>query len=517
MDPNNDPNHPSIAVGECKALPVRWCEYSRPGNDPMKRVKENQDACIVVDAFGGNPNSCFVGVFDGHGVNGNAASTFVRTNLPASWMAQDRLFEKPLESMVLGCLQTSAALAASSIDVYLSGTTGVSAMFYGRHLYVANVGDSRAVLARRMPNGSIRALDLSHDHKPDRPDELSRILECGGRVFEWGVSRVWLRDADMPGLAMSRSYGDLAAESVGVFAEPELSDVELCAADLFIIWATDGVWEFISSQEAVDIVTGFVHDDTPLEAAAALVKESTRRWNEEEDVVDDTTCVIAFLNFKDLPAARPAASSNRVVTAPLDIVAHTATAVDLVHTLPPNDMRYDSASLARDTRAAATLQPLPPLLLQPCATPSSSSELPTSGVGASDPTDLLTNVSTPPSTSASKDSLSSIQSSAEAKHLSARQNAFVLDALAELDQTQATPSVSPSTTSSSQVPLSPASSSPRKPTASASATRGVGSRRLTQNVDTAVAHGDGDVLVQKSDAHVPDMLIHLPSQVMGST
>lgn len=40
--------------------------------------------------------------------------------------------------------------------------------------------------------------------KPDRPDEMARIQACGGRVFEWGVPRVWMRDVDMPGLAMSR-------------------------------------------------------------------------------------------------------------------------------------------------------------------------------------------------------------------------------------------------------------------------------------------------------------------------
>ena len=90
---------------------------------------------------------------------------------------------------------------------------------------------------------NLRALDLSSDQKPDRPDEHARIMARGGRVFEWGVPRVWLAEVDMPGLAMSRSFGDAAAESVGVFAEPELSEVTLGANDRLIIWATDGVWE----------------------------------------------------------------------------------------------------------------------------------------------------------------------------------------------------------------------------------------------------------------------------------
>ena len=108
---------------------------------------------------------------------------------------------------------------------------------------------------------------------------------------------MWLMgEPPMPGLAMSRSFGDAAAESVGVFAEPELSEVALGKNDRFILWCTDGVWEFISSQEAVDIVAAHLHEG-PLQAAAALVKESTARWNAEEEVVDDTTVIIAVLHF----------------------------------------------------------------------------------------------------------------------------------------------------------------------------------------------------------------------------
>ena len=60
---------------------------------------------------------------------------------------------------------------------------------------------------------------------------------------------------------------------------------------------TAGVWEFISSQEAVDIVAKW-RDSDPQKACDALVAEAVRRWEDEEDVVDDTTCIIAFFNFK---------------------------------------------------------------------------------------------------------------------------------------------------------------------------------------------------------------------------
>lgn len=311
VDPNNDPNKPAIRIGTAESLSLRWAEYSRPGNDPMKRAKENQDSCIVVPNYGGRSNQMLFGVYDGHGPNGAYASQFIRNKLGPAWLETEDFDTDTFSAISRACVLTNEALSTSSIDVYVSGCTGITSFLKDNHLFTANVGDSRAVLARVAGSGLVRALDLSNDHKPDRPDELERILSYGGRVYEWGVPRVWLQEIDMPGLAMSRSYGDAAAESVGVFAEPELSEVYLGANDRFVIWASDGVWEFISSQEAVDIVWEN-YQKGPLEAAAALVKESLLRWTEEEDVVDDITCVLAFLNF-GAPATTVAVSTSTAI------------------------------------------------------------------------------------------------------------------------------------------------------------------------------------------------------------
>jgi hypothetical protein len=83
---------------------------------------------------------------------------------------------------------------------------------------------------------------LSHDHKPELEEEKARILRNGGRVDRYngkifsffyyfylfyldrgtksGPFRVWLKTQNYPGLAMSRSIGDLMAGSIGVTCEP---------------------------------------------------------------------------------------------------------------------------------------------------------------------------------------------------------------------------------------------------------------------------------------------------------
>jgi hypothetical protein len=75
-----------------------------------------------------------------------------------------------------------------------------------------------------------RAIELTSDHKPDRPDENQRILEFGGRIFsqknergeDLGPLRVWMKDVAMPGLAMTRSFGDKAGMKAGTTGEAEI-------------------------------------------------------------------------------------------------------------------------------------------------------------------------------------------------------------------------------------------------------------------------------------------------------
>jgi serine/threonine protein phosphatase PrpC len=62
-----------------------------------------------------------------------------------------------------------------------------------------------------------------------------------------GPLRVWHKNENIPGLAMSRSFGDHAAAEVGVTAEAEILEMNLNESDKFIILASDGVWEFLSN------------------------------------------------------------------------------------------------------------------------------------------------------------------------------------------------------------------------------------------------------------------------------
>jgi serine/threonine protein phosphatase PrpC len=118
-----------------------------------------------------------------------------------------------------------------------------------------------------------------------------------------------LAKIDVPGLAMSRSVGDDVAHSVGVSSEVEVTTHKISKNDQFMILASDGVWEFISSQEAVDLVASSSNNMD--QAVRKLVKKAQDEWRKYEQVIDDITAVIITFS--------PASSGEQDPVEPLQL------------------------------------------------------------------------------------------------------------------------------------------------------------------------------------------------------
>lgn len=176
-------------------------------------------------------------VFDGH--SGDKAAAFAEENFVAFWKEHE---QEPDRSERLR--KTLVQLESRFMDQVrgtedISGTTAAAVHIHDGIIYSAHLGDSRVVLQR-----SETAVDLTKDHKPNRPDEKKRIEDLGGSVIHYGVWRV------NGGLAVSRAIGDQQLKPF-VSAEPEVSTHLIQPEDKCLILATDGLWDEISSQEAV--------------------------------------------------------------------------------------------------------------------------------------------------------------------------------------------------------------------------------------------------------------------------
>ena len=95
---------------------------------------------------------------------------------------------------------------------------------------------------------------------------------------------------------MSRSFGDEIAHSIGVIVNPEIKEHLFLEEDKFIVLASDGLWEYLSSEEVVNIIKDFYQNDDIKGALSKLYKEAAKRWINNADIIDDITIIIVFLN-----------------------------------------------------------------------------------------------------------------------------------------------------------------------------------------------------------------------------
>lgn len=271
---------------------------SKKGHAPYNPRKKNQDALIMyVDE---PTNTVILCVLDGHGEHGDSVA-FAFQNQLAQEMITHAAWKTDVKKASADAIKKieSAVIRNFRVDTEFSGTTLSMAIVRGNQMTGVNIGDSRVIVGKA-EEGKIVAEEFTHDHKPDTPAEKERILASGGRVFavEYddgidGPPRVWLGHMDVPGLAMSRSLGDTVAHTAGVSSEPEFTERELNPeTDKFIVVATDGLWEFVSNEECVNMTLGQVH---PSDCVQVLVKEANERWMQEEQVIDDTTVIFASL------------------------------------------------------------------------------------------------------------------------------------------------------------------------------------------------------------------------------
>nr|GLL41851.1 probable protein phosphatase 2C 35 [Ipomoea trifida] len=302
-----------VAYVPCENFKLEYSVLTQRGFYPDFPEKENQDSYCIRRELQGNPNIHFFGVFDGHGQFGTECSGFVKDRLVEILSNDVQLVEDPVRAYISAFSTVNEELHSSNIDDSMSGTTAITALVIGDMLYVANVGDSRGVLAVKEGNAVI-AKDLSSDQTPFRADECERVKLCGASVLTvdqvegnkdpsiqaWGDEetggddppRLWVPNEKYPGTAFTRSVGDSVAENIGVVADPEVLTLQLTANYPFFVLASDGVFEFISSQTVVDMVSKY---EDPRDACSAIAGEAYKLWLEHDNRTDDITIIIVHI------------------------------------------------------------------------------------------------------------------------------------------------------------------------------------------------------------------------------
>ena len=323
---------------------------TKAGEDNPGEEKINQDNYFDSDLCNGYK---FIGVCDGHGEDGQNVSEYLRDNLPEevnleleklisnentrlnileSMLHRNRnesennnnekerqekliknfqeiekindLFKRTFVSINLRLIEENYML-----NLETSGST-CSSIFLQKDkinkLYSINVGDSRSIIIRESvkDNDAIWSFEaLSRDHKPSEKDEADRIIQHGGEIQqiqnengEWeGPFRIFMKNEEGPGLAMSRSFGDIVGTMLGIICEPEIKEFTLTKEDKAIIIASDGLWEYVQNEEVTNIVKNLYEKNDPDLIVNELYKFSHERWKEKDCGIDDITIICVLL------------------------------------------------------------------------------------------------------------------------------------------------------------------------------------------------------------------------------
>ncbi|GLJ08234.1 hypothetical protein SUGI_0084590 [Cryptomeria japonica] len=223
-----------------------------------------EDTHKVTTNINGDDQQAFFGVYDGHG--GRKAAEFVAEKLGQNiedLMVKSGDLEKAMKA---GYLATDKQFLEQGVS---SGACCVTASIKDGCLVVGNVGDCRAVLSR---NGNAEA--LTWDHKPGTEKEKKRIENLGGYVdIHHGTWRV------QGTLAVSRSIGDLPLKQ-WVSSEPDTRKLPITSDCEFMILASDGLWEKVNNQEAVDIARPFCIEEKQVKNRLPELFELGQAWNE---------------------------------------------------------------------------------------------------------------------------------------------------------------------------------------------------------------------------------------------
>jgi len=211
-----------------------------------RRGKHEQleDKHRIITNIGEDPSHAYFGLFDGHG--GRGAAEYIAQNL------HNNIFDELRDSghraeyaSVLGraFLATDANLLSEMPEEH-SGAAAVALLLSQGSLSLAHCGDCRAVLST-----AGEASQLTMDHHPDVEAERVRVEERGGKVVSWGRGSHRVQGV----LAVSRAFGDRDLKQY-ITADPDVSSMRLTADHEFVVLGTDGLWDCVNNQEAVDLI-----------------------------------------------------------------------------------------------------------------------------------------------------------------------------------------------------------------------------------------------------------------------
>lgn len=301
--------------------------------------------------FSTNGNSIFLGLFDGHGIEGELVSNLCLKLADDFFYSSINEYDaKPIEFLeqLIQKLIRKIKEPGINIDVISSGCACVLTLIHNDSIFTVNIGNCRAVLGTFKVNSifdgrhitgyeekkiikdlsSMRRSSLTKrpvpiqftvDHVTSNQSEFMRIIKAGGKLIQTETISdnnekpylVYAPHSKIPGIKLTRAIGDLIAENIGIIPKSDNYTHKLSGDDEFIIIGSAGIWDVMKNEEAVNFVSKYrilanrrfeisheICNVTPSNSCIAqlLCEEARIRWlkkvENEDGLIEDISCVI---------------------------------------------------------------------------------------------------------------------------------------------------------------------------------------------------------------------------------
>ena len=287
------------------------------------------------------PRWAFFGIFDGHG--GTNCSDYLRDNLHLFIINNKYFPSNPRKALLKGFKsaeehflidwaekaeeQRRIRHSEESDEKYhlkyldWSGSWAIIALIIEERWYIANVGDSRAIMSAELGD---KVYLLSNDHKPTNENEIKRIVTNGGKIYQTQTTySLPFRKGEKPRapqkmlgpprvkpgrLSVSRTFGDIEAKVPAyggnprvVIAVPEIIEFNIQDDQDFIILGCDGIFDKVSNANIIKRAWNSLQihqeDKENNEISGIIVDDILKDWAANKSLDNITWIIIAF---KDL-------------------------------------------------------------------------------------------------------------------------------------------------------------------------------------------------------------------------
>lgn len=252
------------------------------------------------------------GVFNGNGEYGTQISKAIKNYL-LDYFENSTNIQTCLKKDNYYTILTNAFISAQNYikstlsqkyDCNFSGTTSLLLFCpddSSHKIYCANSGNSKCVVYSFTSN-----IPLSYEHYPSVPSERARLIQNSASIpidteeINTTTKRLPWKESELGFFPLSRVLGNFFWEGTGITAEPEIIECNLNKEDAkFIVIGTDGLWKYLSSEQAGQIVMRYYDEGNTFGACRELEETSRMRWRKYGKEIDDITAIVIFLHWEN--------------------------------------------------------------------------------------------------------------------------------------------------------------------------------------------------------------------------